>query len=253
MDDGFSDDWDSDDVLFADTDDDIARFLGPPEIDTGDTESDDRLPGSTSAGNVPVGTVGRISYDRGDNEIVGVPTELDDDYVPRARTNNREERIVAAEYRDRQATDTGLGNLRRLTREHPAGIGEGATGKHASIADAGNSLRLELVRGERGVSTSSGLDHRVESWLRLTAQAKDARLAGEQRNKLSARSGRTTAEAPTFSETEFNCEFYGLKMNNAGYWMLTLKIENSEGDRIMELSRSVGLNLKTSMISEGFA
>jgi hypothetical protein len=253
--DGDFDDILGDDLLFSDDVDDLPPFLSAPGVDGGDDDQPERIPGSTAAGNIPAGQFGRISYDRGDNEIIGVPTSLDGDHVPRARVSTVDERFAADKLRERAAVDTGNRYVGRVTGVNPAQSGTGAPRSYASIAEAGSAITESIERveptGDR-TDENGGLDHRIANWLRAVATGRDPRLAGEQRNKLTANNRRTTSVAPTFKQTEFYCEFYGLKLNNAGNWLLTVKVENHEGPSMEELSRAVGLNLKTTMTSEGF-
>jgi hypothetical protein len=87
----------------------------------------------------------------------------------------------------------------------------------------------------------------------LAAEGGDTRKAIGKRTFTSQASNRTVTQAPSFARTEFNCEVYGIKQNNAGAWLVTVKIENAESDRIVELSRASGLNLHTVMESVGFS
>jgi hypothetical protein len=246
-------DGDGDHPLF-DSPTDEGPF-GLPTDDVEDDRHDEHTEWSRPAGDIPSGTVGSISYDRGDNEIVGRPTALDGDDGSWSGRTTAAERDAIEERGARDRSDTGNRNIRRAAGQHEANVGEGSVGKPtpaATLEDAAARLRDSITGTERTFNPDTGtlgLDRNVEKLVKVAAQ-------GGGFNAILDKPAFTHTkiqEVPTFDGADFECEIYAVKMNAAGDWLVTVKVPFGYRHVVTDLSGAAGMNLKTHMELDGFA
>ena len=256
------------DPLFAvDVEDDIIITT-----DDGGDDGEERLPPvSIPSGDIPSGTVGSISYDRGDNEIVGRPTEVGgDDVVGAGRGPTKREREDARAGRERRAADTGNRNVGRAATDNPRSDSEGSGGGQGPVAGtiaASQDRFIRTVRSDGGSGGPTGdvgrVTGRVEpqpieeteealaEYLRQAALNKQPRVTT---STVRLGTGPTIREEGLGVEAiEFDSEIYGVKMNQAGDWLVTLKVPFIYRDSVTQLSTVTGMNMKTRMETNGLA
>lgn len=265
----FGDDVFGGEPLFAvDVEDDIL-------ITTDDVEDDggsERTPFSIPSGDIPSGTIGVISYDRGDNEIIGRPTQVGgDDVVGPGRGPTKSERDSAQRVRERQAANTGNRNIRRVATDHPRGDTEAAAGGQrgveSSISDAQDRL-IRTIRSDGGSDRVTGDVGRItggveplpvdrdkkdklDEYLRIVAAGKVPQVTHSLvRNGAGPKVRVETIDTQVI---EFDSEIYGVKMNAAGDWLVTLKVPFTYRDAVTDLSGVTGLNMRTRMEANGLA
>jgi hypothetical protein len=248
---------------FGDVDGDSSLFALPtdedpfsiPTDDVEDERFDEPSEWSKPAGDIPSGTVGSISYDRGDNEIVGRPTQLDRDYGVRSPRESAADRRAAEELRERARTDTGNRNVRRAAGQHEGSPPTGGSGDSpiaGSIADAATRLRANIhpTGEERAYNPETGtlgLDRRVENVVKAIGAGKGAN------NAIPKEFTQTVVhEVPTFDGVDFECEIYAVKMNSSGDWLVTVKVPFRYRSTVTDLSGAAGMNLKTRMELDGY-
>lgn len=252
----FGDVFDPDSGLF-DSAVDSDPFTIPTD-DVQDDRHDEPREWSQPSSSIPSGTVGSISYDRGDNEIVGRPTEMDRDNGVRSPRQSADERRASEERRDRERADTGSRNVRRAAGQHSGEPGEGSsrdTPVASNLADAAARLRADIqpTGDERTFDPGTGtlsVDRGVDGYVKALGSGVNAGSGGHRAPVLT----RTTVpEAPTFVGVDFECEMYAVKMNSSGDWLVTFKVPFRHRSAITELSGAAGMNLKTRMELDGFA
>lgn len=266
--------WD-DDLLFDNPEEDP---FGLPVVSPADDEGVGESTFSRPAGDTPSGTIGAVSYDRGNNEIVGVPTSLDGDNGVRPGRPTRAERATAERVRDRERTDTGHRNVRRAAGSHSGESGEGEAGESSggsstpatSIESAASRLRDSIAHHpSNGMGTGltltavdeipeihGGRPPMVDTEADGFAEYMKTMGAGRAPTRInSARGFERTFSHPEvdFSSAEFDCEVYACKMNAAGDWLVTFKVPFAYRTTVAELSGAAGLNLHTRMEVDGFA
>ena len=64
---------------------------------------------------------------------------------------------------------------------------------------------------------------------------------------------KATTTGDLFDQVAFSCEVYKIGTNAAGDWMVTIKVPFYDRDAITQLSGAFGMNLNTTMVSNGFA
>lgn len=215
--------------------------LSPDDVE--DVEGEEHRAFSIPAGDIPVGTIGSLSYDRGDNEIVGVPTQVDRDDVARPRRGfSKVERDQAERREHRAGTDTGVRNVGRAAATVQGGTREGGDGRGDEIAgtiESAASQLLQSIRGTGGARTGQPTGQLGWTPVRVAARVKSHGEHTYREDMLGKKI------------IEFECEVYGVKMNSAGDWMLTVRVPYKDRGAITELGGVTGLNLMTRMESMG--
>lgn len=233
-----------------------------------DDGNDEGEPIILPGGDIPSGTVGAISYDRGDNEIVAGPVSVDrSDDVRTPRGPTRIERERAERAQERAAADTGNRNVRGASTGHAgadrAGSNGGPGGLAGSVREAADRLRAQLgepASGSTGVvagptaTLEPGVNPALEKY--LTQVAIGAPQPGHKLIPPNRGAGETrkapTEPAEIFDRVEFNCEVYKIGTNAAGDWMVTFKIPFADRNAIVALSAAYGMNLQTTMVGHGY-
>jgi hypothetical protein len=237
------------DTPFGNTGNPLQDAFGIPVDDADDGIEDGRTAFVVPAGDVPVGTVGRISYDRGDNELISGPTELDGDHVPWSPGGNRRERDVGKELGSRQRTHTGDRNIRGAARQHGVGAETGGSGGSGEKALAGSidAAGKRLAERETRVSDTGGLDPRLAKYLQAAAVGKtdhfEAGPKGPGTTEQTLARKPEQGGPPTFRRGEFVAEVYGCKMNVAGDWLVQFKIPHRYTEFVVGLSTVAGMML----------
>lgn len=250
-----------DDPAF-DPDDIAAAFFGVPTpsppftipgFDDGDAELIDiesgrRQPTSDDFDQDDATHVSRYDgYSYVDHEKTsGVPRDSDVRPGARDRRNDNERAL-------RAARAAGTRQIQRSAATHTGGDvagGEGSadsgTDEHPlaqSLADAQSRFRAEQALPESRDNTL------VEAALASSpvllergGYTRTATQLEETRTRLTRSHGQIT-EVPKFTHAEFEAQFYGLKANASGDWMLTLRIPAGNYDEVMKMSQSHGLAL----------
>lgn len=245
---------DSSSNLFATTSE---RF--PWEItedDEPDDGSDDVKPVIISAGDVPVGSVGRISYDRGTNEVVAGPVEVvrDSDARTGTRGPTKLERDAAERVRLRTAVDTGLGNIRRVAGQHKngdsAGDAGGTRGPASSLTEAADRFKQSLRGTDHPANLQPSVpadgtgrvDDRIRHFVTRTLAGTQPHIDKQNWTKVER-----TRESE-FSEVSFECMVQKVASNTAGDWIITIKIPYEDRGAATELGGAYGLALETRMV-----
>jgi hypothetical protein len=244
------------DFPLFDTGNDADPFAIPTD-DVQDDGTDGDSEWSKPAGDIPSGQIGNITYDRGDNEIVGRPTSLDRNdgaWTPRVTPDERRNLEESA---DRSRTDTGNRNVRRAARQHEGSSREREEGDRTlatSLTDAAAKLRRSVTGNERTYDPDTatlGVDRGVDHFIKtVAAGSKPTHLDPESSTTFTHRQ---VHEVATFQEVDFECELYAAKMNAAGDWLVTFKLPFSYRSVVTELSAAAGMNLRTNMKLDGFA
>lgn len=143
----------------------------------------------------------------------------------------------AAERAAREAADAGNRNIRRVAESHDRSVGAGADGNgktHSTGVDSSISAAAQRIRSEIAGPVDTG---RRSAAIAKFAESGHLPLGPRQYQKQGV------TAPPRFMSTEFEAMLTGLKANVSGDWILTLKIEQSEGDKIFPLHSAFGLAL----------
>ena len=236
--------YDVDSGLFGD--DPFDNNLYDPHLpNPWEVESTDNPDAVTVAGgDIPVGAVVRISYDRGDNEIVSGPDEVDGGHVPRERRGpSRLDQQYVERKRERQATDTGIGNVRGAAGQHTGSDPTGVPGTNGSPAGSFAEAAARLSADTGSADHTPGVADRVEHFIKQT-------LAGNQPKM--ERFIRSNSQLPQeFTEATFECTVYKISTNTQGDWLVTIKIPFENRTQAREIDGAFGLAIETTMRRKG--
>lgn len=232
-----------------------------PGVDTEvDGEPTDSIV-SRPAGDTPSGTIGALSYDRGDNEVVGRPTEIDGDNLDWNARRSRGDRELADRRANRQRAGAGDRNIGRAARQHPSNTGTGerrGSAPAASLADAASRLRSTVATDERaGSNDPVSVDSGVETFIKQSMAGRAPRgpsadpLKAERAKKKFER--KTSQALPSMDTVDFEAEVYGLKMTAAGDWLLTMKVPWRYRESLAGFGAIAGMNLRVHMDVDGIA
>ena len=221
----------------------------PWELSTDEPEDDEQPFGQSvtiAAGDEPVGTIGRTTYDRGDNIIVQGPIEMDRDYVARpGRGPTKLERVAQQRREERAATDTGDRNIRGAARQHsgsdPAGLVGGSGGAAGSIEEAASRLQESL----RGTNRSVDVDDRVRAFIE---KRKDSPLTSQEPGTFAPH---TPPRPMGFDTATFECTINKIATNTQGDWLVTIKIPFEHRAHVRELDGGFGMAIETTMTRKG--
>jgi hypothetical protein len=244
--------------VFSDDDDGFSPLFAsherlPWEIKTDDGEddgSDDVKPIIVPAGDVPVGSIGSISYDRQTNTVVAGPVELDrtNDVRPTTRGPTKLERAAAERVKLRKAVDTGIGNLRGLAGQHKGsnhtGDAGGTRGPASSLEEAADRFRQSFGRTDNSLPAddSRGVDDRLNHFVTRTLAGKPPEMDKQNWTKVQR------IRESEFQKAEFECMVQKVASNTAGDWIVTIKIPYEDRAAATELGSAYGLALNTRMV-----
>lgn len=145
--------------------------------------------------------------------------------------------LGAAERAAREAADTGNRNIRRTAEQHDRSAGEGAGGNrtsHSTEVDSSISAAAQRIRSEIAGPVDIGRrSSAIEKFVR------DGHLPMGPRQYQ--KTGITAP--PRFMATDFEAMLMGLKANASGDWIVTIKIDQQQGDRVFPLNGAFGLAL----------
>jgi hypothetical protein len=244
MDDEYGD-VDIDSVLFGGSDPPADGSFDPFLPGLGySSDEDDGPDGAGDDPEQPDGADGVIRYGRFGSEGNSGFQQNDDQSLPwEGRTGNPPRGI--AEQQQREGTDTGIGNVRRIADQRGGSTGTGAfrrerpEGLAGSISDAQQRIRAVATQpldshDERGIAVAAQTFH--------TGSGKPKREYQKQ----------ALSSPPQFQSTEFEATLMGLKSNVAGNWILQLVIPPSDAAGVFDLKDAYGLALKVSVVRKRY-
>lgn len=236
-------------------DDDSDSLLFDPGVEDVFAIDDDDEPSvrddwSKPAGVIPVGELGSISYDRGNNEVVRTPNEMVGDDVLRERRGlSKVERDQHARRVEREAADTGNRNVGRAAAEHGGAPDEDGGRGQGSVANSVAAAADRLLRSVRHHPSDTGGEAGSPEDMGRATGGMESRVVPISGRKWSAKPAENVQLEPT--TLSFNAEVHGIRTNVQGDWMVTIKVPFYASDAVMALNKLTGMNLEVTVISNG--